>query len=100
MARLVDINVAKILRNATNVRETDDELGLDELAKRIESQGLPQPIIVCPKGDKYELIAGLQRLIAMEKLGKETVPAMVIDPTETNMVRLLSLLENIQVLMK
>ena len=100
MARLAEISVVKISRSESNVGETDDELSIDELAMSIERQGLLQPIVVCPKGDKYELILGQRRLMAMEKLGKETVPAMVVDPKDTNMIRLTSLLENIKVLIK
>ena len=100
MARLAEISVAKILHSEEDIRKTNAELGIGKLARSVEGQGLLQPIIVCPKGDDYELIVGLQRLTVMEKLGKETVTAMVIDPKEKNMTRLISLLENLQFLMK
>lgn len=45
-------------------RETFDEAKLVELAEDIRRNGLIQPIVVRPKGDRYEIIAGHRRSIA------------------------------------
>ena len=44
----------KIDISESNVRRTDREKGIEELAKSIEKIGLQQPILVFKKGDRYE----------------------------------------------
>lgn len=96
MAQFAEIEVNKIIFGEGNVRKTDVELKIDELARSIEEQGLLQPIIVRKVGNDFELIAGQRRLAAITRLGNNTVPAMIIDTADTNTCILLSLMENVQ----
>ena len=50
---------------------------IKQLAASINAIGLCHPITVRKFGDKYTLVAGLHRLKAFEKLGKEWIPAQV-----------------------
>ncbi len=91
-----EIDVKKIILGTVNIRKTDVELKIDELAKSIEEQGLLQPIIVHEMGKEFELVAGQRRFAAFARLGRTTIPAMIIDTSDTNTLLLLSLLENVQ----
>lgn len=96
MAQFDEIEIEKITLGAPNVRKIDVDLEIDELAKSIEEQGLLQPIIVHKINGNYELIAGQRRLTALIKLGRKTVPAMIVDTSDPNTLMLISLIENIQ----
>lgn len=55
-----------------------DEDSLGGLMESIEQSGLHQPIIVRPLGPgTYELIAGERRFRSYQKLGRDTIPAIV-----------------------
>jgi ParB family chromosome partitioning protein len=96
MPKFEDIDIEKIALGEPNVRKTDVDLGIDELAHSIEEQGLLQPIIVRKSGDEYELIAGQRRLTAVMRLGNHTIPAMIVDTSNPTTLMLISLIENVQ----
>ena len=57
------------------VREDEE---MDQLMWSILSQGLLTPLVVRPlENDQYEVISGHRRLLACQKAGIETVPALV-----------------------
>lgn len=61
-----------------NVRKSNIEEGLDELANSIKEIGVQQPIVVYEKPDKrFELIIGQRRYLACKKLGFEDIPALI-----------------------
>jgi len=96
MPKFAEIEIEKIVLGAPNVRKTDVDLGINELAQSIKEQGLLQPIIVRKLGKEFELIVGQRRLTAHIKLGKPTIPAMIIDTSDSNTLMLISLIENVQ----
>jgi len=96
MPKFDEIDIRKIVLGAPNVRKIDADQGIDELAASIEEQGLLQPVIVHKLKDGFELIAGQRRLAALTKLGKPTVPAMIVDTSDPNTLMLISLIENVQ----
>ncbi len=55
----------------------DEEL--DKLAESIKEYGVFNKIIVRPKGNRYELIAGHRRVAASKLAGNDTIPAIVED---------------------
>lgn len=55
----------------------------DDLVVSIREVGILQPILVRPRSDRYEVIAGNRRLQAARKLGLSQVPAMVRDASDT-----------------
>jgi ParB/RepB/Spo0J family partition protein len=79
----------------------DDEINpfeakaFDELVRSIEGSGLMQPITVRPKGTRYELVDGHRRLMAHQKLGLQTIKAIVTDYTDRE-AQTLSLVANMQ----
>ncbi|MOA08411.1 putative chromosome-partitioning protein ParB [compost metagenome] len=73
-----------------------DPQALEELAQSIKNQGVMQPIVVRPIGDKrYEIIAGERRWRASQQAGMETIPAMVRDVPDEAAIAM-ALIENIQ----
>ena len=57
------------------VREDEE---MDQLMWSILSQGLLIPLVVRPlENDQYEVLSGHRRLLACQKAGIETVPALV-----------------------
>lgn len=56
--------------------------GIDELAASIKARGLLQPIVVRPVGDGFRVVAGFRRFAALQKLGVDTVPAVVRDVSD------------------
>ena len=72
----------------------DDE-ALAELVHSIQEIGLMQPIVVRPtKGGGYELVAGERRLRATKKAGFKTIPALIRETADDQMLRD-ALLENL-----
>jgi ParB family chromosome partitioning protein len=68
---------------------------LRELADSIQAQGILSPLIVRPRGDGFELIAGERRWRAAQLLGLKTVPIIVREADDRTVVEL-ALIENLQ----
>jgi len=63
----------------------DDEIML-ELEESIKQHGILQPLQVAKVNDQYVLIDGLHRLQVAQKLGMKTVPAIVKEMTEDELL--------------
>jgi len=89
--------VAEIQSSPLNPRKDfrDDELA--ELAESIRTKGLVQPIVVRPNGTVggYEIVAGERRWRAAQKAGVHTVPAIVRELTDREVLEL-AIIENVQ----
>jgi ParB family chromosome partitioning protein len=72
-----------------------DDAKLDELAQSITANGVVQPLIVRPKQDRFELIAGERRWRAAQRAGLTRVPAIVRHVSDDKVLEL-ALIENIQ----
>jgi len=69
---------------------------LRELAVSIQSEGLIEPIVVRPKRDRYELIAGERRFRAVrDYTGMKTIQAQIVKASELQ-ARRISAAENLQ----
>lgn len=88
--------VKDILPNQNQPRKLFDKTAIDELAASIEEKGIIQPLIVRPLGGgKYELIAGERRFRAAQSIRMETVPVIVKDAEEKEVLEI-AIIENIQ----
>ncbi|MFY9256848.1 MAG: ParB/RepB/Spo0J family partition protein [Fuerstiella sp.] len=74
-----EISVELIERNPFQPRREFDQRAIDELAESIRKHGILQPLLVRPKGDGYQLIAGERRWRACQQVGMETVPCRVVE---------------------
>ena len=81
--------------NPYQPRTNFDEEALNELASSIKEHGVFQPIIVKKSIKGYEIIAGERRFRASKLAGKETIPAIIRDFTDEQMMEI-ALLENLQ----
>jgi|GEM_PF-2679732 len=68
--------------------------GIDELAENIKIHGVLQPIIVRPKGSKFEVVVGERRVRASRQAGLKEIPA-IIRPLTDNQTGELRLIENV-----
>lgn len=93
---LKTIAVAAIEPHPEQPRRHFDEDALAELSASIAARGVIQPVIVRPlSGDRYQLVAGERRWRAAQKARLHTIPAIVRDLEERD-VMALALIENIQ----
>ena len=99
-ARFAEIPVELIHPNPRQPRQVFDEEDISELAASIAEVGLLQPIVVrqvptAPGEEpRYELIMGERRLRASKEAGLETIPAVVRDTDDVDLLRD-ALLENL-----
>jgi ParB family chromosome partitioning protein len=90
-----EIAVERITPSPFQPRRTFDEAKIDELAGSIRNQGIIQPLVVRPKGDDFELIAGERRWRAAIKAGLTRVPVVVREASDHEALQL-ALVENLQ----
>lgn len=93
--QLADLPVDRIQRGKYQPRHEMDADALEELANSIRAQGIIQPLIVRPFGDKYEIIAGERRWRAAQMAGLTDVPVIIRDIPDEAAVAI-ALIENIQ----
>ena len=96
-ARLAQLNPHDIVPNRAQPRTIFDEDDLAELVHSIREVGVLQPIVVRPLADepgKYELVMGERRLRATKEVGLDTIPAVVRETADVDMLRD-ALLENL-----
>ena len=92
---LVNISLSHIVANKDQPRKTFNDETIQELANSIKEQGVISPIMVRPKGRKYEIIAGERRYKAAIKAGLKEIPALIRKVSNGD-ARIISLIENIQ----
>ena len=92
---IIAIPVSEIRSNPYQPRQYFDETALNELAQSIKEFGVLEPIIVKKSIKGYELVAGERRTKASILAGMETIPAIVKDFNDQEMMDI-ALLENIQ----
>lgn len=87
--------VDKLHANPDQPRRTFDKEALEELSMSIQEYGMVQPIVVTPKGDAYEIVAGERRFRASKLAGLKEVPVIIRSLTDQTQLEI-SLIENIQ----
>ena len=92
---IVEIPLTEIRSNPYQPRKEFDEQSLREFAESIKEHGVIQPIIVKKSIKGYEIIAGERRTRASKMAGKETIPAIIREFTDQEMMEI-ALIENIQ----
>lgn len=91
-----EIPVGEVGSNPHQPRTRFDDATLRELADSIRATGVLQPIIVRRADDGgYQLVAGERRLRAAQLAGFETIPAIVKDVDDRELLEM-ALVENVQ----
>jgi ParB family chromosome partitioning protein len=68
---------------------------LTELTASVREKGVLEPILVRPKGNRFEIIAGERRYRAAQEAGLGEVPCIVREVSDAEMMEL-ALIENLQ----
>lgn len=92
---VIDIPLDQLRPNPYQPRTIFTDESLKELSSSIKEHGVFQPIIVKRSIKGYEIIAGERRYRASKLAGLETIPAIVRDFTDEQMMEI-ALLENLQ----
>lgn len=89
-----ELPVDQVSPNPLQPREVFDKEKLKELAATIADVGVLQPILVRPKDGRYEIIAGERRWKATQIAGLKTIPALIKELPDSQ-VMVESLIENV-----
>jgi ParB family chromosome partitioning protein len=106
VGRPLEIPLEQVERNPWQTRSHFDESLLDELAASIKASGVVQPIVVRPlmriehleagrNEPRYQLITGERRWLASKKAGKATIPAIVRQANDEQVLEM-TIVENLQ----
>lgn len=93
-----EIAIDRIRRNPKQPRRTFDETALQELAESLKTKGVLQPILVRPdpkQKNDYQIIAGERRWRAAKLAGLTSIPAVVRDTDELELLEI-GIIENVQ----
>jgi ParB family transcriptional regulator, chromosome partitioning protein len=93
-ARFAELPVGSIRPNPRQPRTVFDEDALAELVGSIKEIGVLQPVVVRQVDDAYELIMGERRWRATQAAGLETIPAIIRETEDSDLLRD-ALLENL-----
>jgi ParB family chromosome partitioning protein len=75
---LVEIEVERLEPNPWNPNRMSPEM-YEKLREYVKKEGLVEPIVVRPSGDKYQILGGYHRWRIAQDLGYETVPCAVVE---------------------
>lgn len=90
-----EIPIKEIRPNPFQPRKVWDPAEVEELANSIQEQGLIQPIVVRKVDGGFQIVAGERRFRACQKLGRETIPALIREFDDKGMLEV-ALVENLQ----
>ena len=90
-----ELPIDELRVNPYQPRKTFNEDSLQELSESIKEHGVFQPIIVKKSIKGYEIVAGERRFRASKLAGKKTIPAIVRNFTDEEMMEI-AVLENLQ----
>jgi ParB family chromosome partitioning protein len=92
---ILEIPLSELRSNPYQPRKIFDEDALIELSESIKEYGVFQPIIVKKSIKGYDIIAGERRVKASKMAGLSTIPAIIRDFSDAQMMQI-ALLENLQ----
>lgn len=91
-----EVAIALIASPKFHDRRWHDRMAIIELSKSIEAVGLIYPVVLRRVGEGLERIIGYRRIEAYKILGKETIPAIILENIDDDMAILLMATENMQ----
>lgn len=92
---VIQVDLNDLRSNPYQPRKVFDQEKLDELTNSIREYGIIEPIIVKKSIKGYEIVAGERRSMAARRAGLESVPAIVREFSDEDMMSI-AILENIQ----
>lgn len=94
-AAATEVPVGDLEPNPYQPRTVVDPERLAELTASIRRSGILQPVVVRPRGERYQIVAGERRWRAAQQAGLATVPITVREVPDEELLEL-ALVENIQ----
>jgi ParB family transcriptional regulator, chromosome partitioning protein len=92
---LRQIPVELLVANPNNPRRVFAEEDIESLSRSLRDKGLLQPILVRPKGERYEIVAGERRWRAAQRASIHTVPVLIRDLDDRETLEI-AIIENVQ----
>lgn len=94
---VLEVHVDKLEPNPYQPRQNLEDDALEELTLSIEAHGIVQPVVVrrTDEEEVFQIIAGERRWRAARRAGLQTVPCIVHDADEEQMLEI-ALVENLQ----
>lgn len=89
------VELGLLRESKTNPRQTFEKVHQKELVATIKTQGIVVPLLLRPLDDKYEIVCGHRRFRAAQELKLETVPAIVRNMTDAEVLNI-QVIENEQ----
>src|SRR5262245_49756498 len=89
------VAISEVAANPFQPRSRFDDAALKELAASIKATGVLQPVLVRRRDGGYQLVAGERRLRAAQLAGMPSIPAIVGEVDDREMMEL-ALIENVQ----
>lgn len=90
--KLVPVDLIDTL---TQIRTEFNQESIEDLARDILERGLLQPVLLNPACERYQLIAGERRLMAVKLNGETSIPALLVKASPDQAL-MMQLAENIQ----
>jgi ParB family chromosome partitioning protein len=91
-----EVELDRLISGRFQPRKDFPDAALAELAASIREQGIVQPIVVVPRGDRFEIVAGERRWRAARLAGLERVPVVVREKATDRDLLEVALVENLQ----
>lgn len=89
------VPLSMIHRNPSQPRTRFRAELIRELADSIRERGVLQPVLLRPKGEEFQIVAGERRFLAAAEAGFRSIPAIVRPLTDREAL-LIALIENLQ----
>jgi ParB family chromosome partitioning protein len=75
---LIEIDMDRLEPNPWNPNRMSPEM-YEKLREYVKKEGLVEPIVVRPRGERYQILGGYHRWKIAQDLGYETVPCAVVE---------------------
>lgn len=86
---------ARVTQAAYQPRQSFEPDALAELAQSIREKGILQPLLVRPRGDGFEIVAGERRWRAAQLAGVDELPVIIQDLSDREALEI-AIIENLQ----
>ena len=90
----IELNVSELVRADWNYKSLGDKFLLDKLKENIKRNGFIENLIVRHLGDKYEVVNGNHRLVALNELNVPTVMCYNLGEITLNQAKRISIETN------
>ena len=95
-AQVHEVEIGELVPSRFQPRRHFGPEALAELAASIREQGVVQPVLVVPHGEKFEIVAGERRWRAAAQAGLTRIPVVVRERRSDKELLEIALVENLQ----